>query len=428
VRRPASAPVPSDRRLIVLLCLTMLVNAVSMGAFPPLLPEVGSGGRLADWQLGFLAGAFGLARTIADIPVGLFVRRDLRRALLVAPLGLIGGAVCLGTAGSFPVLILGRALMGIGHTLAIVSGLTAILQYRAAGRLAASLNAFEFSAIVGMLGGVMLVGALPAGLGWNVAYLLACAPLGIGLALVPGLLRSLPMVDSAPAASVASDAETTPEIRRDSGSAADGPQWSVSPLVVLAFIAGAFVAVSYALLEQFVIALRGSREFGLDRAGIARLLAVAQFCDLLLLLPLGALADRLQPARVLGPVLLLIAAAVAAITFGGFTLVVLGCVLFGAGMAGWMLPLSLLRQETPAHLVAWRTGVYRVGVDGGLFLGPFIGGLLGERRVGWLAALSATVLIGTATMLLLGPAGSPRVAQFGAGGAWPARRPRRSPR
>ena len=40
------------RRLIVLVCVTMGANTVSIGAFPALLPEIGTTVRLADWQLG----------------------------------------------------------------------------------------------------------------------------------------------------------------------------------------------------------------------------------------------------------------------------------------------------------------------------------------------------------------------------------------
>jgi MFS family permease len=408
--------VASDRRLILLLCITMLTNAVSMGAFPPLLPEMSSAGRLADWQLGIVAGAFGLARTVADIPVGLFVAHNLHRGLLLAPVGLITGALCLASGGPFLVLVLGRALMGAGHAIAIVAGLTAILRYRAHRHLAASLNAYEFSAIVGMLGGVMLVGALPAWFGWNLAYLVACAPLSIGLALVPGMLRGLSALDAVPATAPAArnpgrvNAVGDPRSAASDGNPADGatmrdpatavPPRSITFPAVLAFVAGATVAVSYSTLEQFVIPLRGSREFGLDRAGVAGLLSIAQFCDLLCLLPVGALADRYRAPRVLGPALLVLAAAVTAITFGGFTLVLGGCVLFGLSMAGWMLPLSVLRQETPAELVAWRTAIYRVGVDGGLFLGPFLSGLLGEQRVGLLAACLAPVLVSAALLLL----------------------------
>jgi hypothetical protein len=45
-------------------------------------------------------------------------------------------------------------------------------------------------------------------------------------------------------------------------------------------------------------------------------------------------------------------------------------------MAGWMLPVGILRSVTPSAQVAWRTALYRMSVDSGLFLGPFASGLL----------------------------------------------------
>jgi hypothetical protein len=73
------------RRLIVLLCLTGATTTVSIGAFPALLPEIGAAAVLADWQLGAVAGAFGLARMVSNVPVGLFITHHLTRALVLSP-------------------------------------------------------------------------------------------------------------------------------------------------------------------------------------------------------------------------------------------------------------------------------------------------------------------------------------------------------
>ena len=71
-----------------------------------------------------------------------------------------------------------------------------------------------------------------------------------------------------------------------------------------------------------------------------------------------------------------------------------GAMLFGLGMAGWMTPLSVLRRETPPARMAWRTALYRVGVDGGIFLGPVLGGLVANRHLGVVAAALAVLGIG----------------------------------
>ena len=67
------------RRLIFLLCLAGATTTVSSGAFPALLPEMGVAADLADWQLGAVAGAFGLARRVSNVPVGLFITHHLAR-------------------------------------------------------------------------------------------------------------------------------------------------------------------------------------------------------------------------------------------------------------------------------------------------------------------------------------------------------------
>jgi len=164
------------RRLIVLLCLTGATTTVSIGAFPALLPELGVAGGLADWQIGAVAGAFGLARMLSNVPVGLFITHHLGRALVLAPGLTLVGALLLASGSGFAALLFGRALMGVGHTLTMLGGLTSILRYRAGPGLASSLNAVEFSAMLGVLSGATLVSVLPRSVPWSAALLLACAP------------------------------------------------------------------------------------------------------------------------------------------------------------------------------------------------------------------------------------------------------------
>src|SRR5262245_21974799 len=60
-----------------LLCFIRLCSCFSMGAFSPLLPEIGRAGELADWQLGVVAGALGFARMAAAVPAGWLAGRYL---------------------------------------------------------------------------------------------------------------------------------------------------------------------------------------------------------------------------------------------------------------------------------------------------------------------------------------------------------------
>jgi hypothetical protein len=368
-------------RLLVMLCLTSGLQTFSIGAFPALLPEVGRGAALSDWQLGAVAGAFGFARMLADVPAGLLMTHHVRRALIAGPAVVVAGIACL---------VLGRVLMGAGHTLGTLSMLTTLLRVRAERGLASALGAFEFSAMLGMLGGVTLVGALPSALAWQAAFVVACSPLLAVLVTLHHLLKLLP-----------ADGRRRPWFAR-SAATADTVVAPGAPrgTTALAFAAGGAVALGYATLEQFVIPVRGSREFGLERAGIARLLMLAQLSDTAALLPLGVLADRRGIAPVLGVVLMGFAAAVAMIGLGSLPVVVAGCVMFGLSMAGWMLPVGLLRTATPATQIAWRTALFRVFVDGGMFLGPFASGLLGAPHARVLPATLAAVLLTVGIALL----------------------------
>ena len=79
--------------------------------------------------------------------------------------------------------------MGVGPTLSMLAGLTAILRQRAGPGLASSLNAVEFSAMLGVLTGATLLTMLPQSVSWATALLIACVPVLANLALLPALRR-----------------------------------------------------------------------------------------------------------------------------------------------------------------------------------------------------------------------------------------------
>jgi predicted MFS family arabinose efflux permease len=368
--------------LIVLLCLTVGASTFPVGAFPPLLPDLDRVEGLSNAELGALSGAYGFARMMVDVPVGVLVSRRPRWALHLAPLLLATGVLAIASGGPFVLLLAGRLVMGSAHALGMVAWLTTILRYQAGPRLGARLNAFEFCAMLGMLGGVGVLGVLPASLPWNVALLVAGVPDIVGIAVTPLVVRAIP--EDAPMRESRSAAPASAHRR---------PASRGSPLVVLATAAGAIIALTYSMMEQFLIPLRGSREFGLDRGGVAQILMIAQVSDIALLLPVGRAADRVGPVRLLPGVMLLVASAAMLVGFGRLPAMALGAVLFGLGMAGWMLPLAVLRRETPPEGVAWRTALYRVGIDGGLFLGPFLAGLAGPHLGVLITLLAGGLLI-----------------------------------
>src|SRR5213078_1769197 len=245
---------PRDRLLLVL-CLTSGLQTFSIGAFPALLPEIGRSAGLPYWQLGAVAGAFGFARMLTDVPAGLLMTHHVRRALIAGPVFVLVGIACVALGGSFGWLLVGRVLMGSGHTLGTLGLLTTILRVRAEHRLASALNASEFSAMLGMLGGVGLVGALPSTLSWQAAFVIGCSPIVAAFVSLHALLALLP-----------DDGEGRPWFARSADTAVPGDATRARRgTSALAFAAGCAVALAYATLEQFVIPERSRPNSRLPR-------------------------------------------------------------------------------------------------------------------------------------------------------------------
>lgn len=346
-----------------LLCVLLFCNTFGLGAFGPLLPEIGRAQSLADWQLGLAAAAFGFARMTAAMPTGALVARRLAATLMTAPALLIAGLLLLVSAGPFPVLLAGRFLLGVAHTLTMVGGLTAILLEDQGPGASLRLNTFEFSGMLGILGGLGVVGIIPSVWGWKLSLVLASTPALVPLFLTPAMGRAFPKALS-PERGAAAVEDRMTERRGDKG------------VVALMFGAGIVFALSWSAVSAFVVPIRGTREFGLSRTGISWLLAMAQVIDLAILIPVGRLADRMGRGLVLGTVSVVLGLGTLGVGLGSYPWFALGCACFGLGLAGWMLPLGVIREHTPVARLAWRTGLYRVGVDSAIFLGPLVAGVL----------------------------------------------------
>ena len=362
---------------------------MGVGAFGPLLPEIARVHGLADWQLGVVAGSFGFARMVAAMPAGALAARRVGASLVAAPLVLVAGMLLLAGATSFPLLVLGRVCTGLAHTLGMVGALTAVLQDDDRASASFRLNTLEFSGMLGILGGLLVLGALPAAWSWSLSFLVAGSPVIVALLLVPALRRRFPDQGPGPAAAPSEPAAPPAPLR-----ATPGIVWTM-------FALGMVFALSWSSVSQFLLPVRGTRVFGLDRAGISRLLAISQVVDLLVLLPVGRLADRIGRARVLAAGAALLGLGTLAVGAGSYPWVVAGCVGFGLGLAGWMLPLGVVREHTPPARLGWWTGFYRLCIDGAIFLGPVVSGALGERGAGIFVTVVGSLALGRATRLTL---------------------------
>ena len=372
-----------------LLFVLLFCNTFGVGAFGPLLPEIGRAQALPDWQLGLVASAFGFARMAAAMPVGALVARCLAATLIAAPVVLVVGLGLFVSAGPLPVLLAGRFLLGISHTLTMVGGLTAILVESRRTSASLRLNIFEFAGMLGILGGLGVVALIPSAWGWKVSLLVVSTPALVPLLMIPALRRAFPETTRMPGGD-ATAGEGMSRRRENAG------------VIGLMFGTGMVFALSWSSVSGFVIPIRGTREFGLTRTGISWLLGMAQAIDLVALIPVGRLADRVGHGLILGAASILLGLGVLGVGVGPFPLFAIGCACLGLGLAGWMLPLGVIRDHTPVGRLAWRTGLYRVGVDSAIFLGPLLAGTLGGAGESVLLVIIGGAAMALGTRLVLG--------------------------
>src|SRR6266511_1776622 len=318
---PFVLPVGDERAVLALsstalLCFISLCSCFSVVAVTLKLTEIGRDGALADWQHGVVAGALGVA--------------SIATTLCASPALMLAGTVLLAASSSFSVLVLGRLILGFAYTLGTVSGLIALLLGDRGPGASVRLNIFEFSAMIGVLGGLGLVGLLPGHWGWSLSLLIASSPLLLILAAIPSIRRRFP------------DASRAPEMRASRTSDA-GRGDRISVTLWTMFAVGIVLALAWSAVSQFLLPLRGTREFGLDRGGVSGLLMLAQLVDLVALLPVGRLADGLGRTPVLGFVIVVLGLGTAAVGLGSFPWFVAGCACCGFGLAGWMLPVGVIR-------------------------------------------------------------------------------------
>ena len=150
---PAAAP--SGTRLLAIVFLpfaagyyvSFLFRNVNSVVFPELTQAFG----LSPGALGFLTSAYFLTFAGAQLPLGILMdrygpRRVNATMLLVAALG----AVVFASAAGLPVLVLGRALIGLGVAVCLMSSLTAFILWFPPERMAT------------LVGWMLLVGSLGA--------------------------------------------------------------------------------------------------------------------------------------------------------------------------------------------------------------------------------------------------------------------------
>jgi MFS transporter, FSR family, fosmidomycin resistance protein len=369
----------SDARVIGLVGLahgtSHFYHLILAALFPWLKPAFG----LSYAELGLLLTAFFVVSGVGQALAGFVVDRVGARRVLFFGMTTLGvSALVLAAAGSYPALLAGALLAGVGNSIFHPADYTLLNQRVSRARLAHGFSVHGISGNIGWAAAPLFMTTVATLSSWRVALayaaILPFAVLGI-LFLNRAHLRPEPK----PAAASVGAAEGTG---------------------TLSFLRLRAVWMCFAFFFLTAVALGGIQAFaaiGLQQLyGISRALATGSYTAYMLASAGGMLlggfvgAGRQDHDRTVA-IAFAVAAALAlllgaAVVPGGLALPLMALIGFFSGVAGPSRDL-MIRAAAPQNATGRVYGVVYSGLDSGLSVGPAMFGLVMDAgHPGWLFA------------------------------------------
>ncbi len=348
---------------------------IGLSFFGPLLPQMQSEFGISAGVVALTLAIYNGIRLAFNLPLSRLIARSALPAMLATGGAILAaGAVVVGVAPSFPIVLLGRAIMGMGSAIFI---LTTHFWLARVATPESKVQLFSYHQLVGLAGSALgpAFGGLVGGwLSWRYAF---------GLAVIPGLIaavagRRLPY----PAAG-----QAVP-LQAGTGTAGDRPPFReiVGPgmsMMAFMFFHGGIVMT--------LIPLFAAREVGLGPEGIGAILMLGTLQRFGAALIGAWLVGRFGTRRVVVIGLTVLALSVlsflAVDSTGGLILAV--SLISWANLGGSFVIAMLTDRVPEAH---WGTalGANRTMGDVGAMIAPILVGFVIDHR-GFDAAFAVSV-------------------------------------
>lgn len=188
---------------LLALFLIRLTPAIAFQSAAVAAPLLGTALGLNHAQIGLVLGAFTLPGIVASVVAGMLASRVGDRAVLIGGLALVAfGAALAGVANGYAGLIGARVLGGIGGV-AMLMLLIKMVTDRYAGPWLSTASAIIISSWpLGLAAGLLLLGPVPASLGWRATLAAPAIPALLAVLLIP-LAGHVPAAARGPAAPAA---------------------------------------------------------------------------------------------------------------------------------------------------------------------------------------------------------------------------------
>ena len=390
----------SDRRqaspVRTIYTMRFLLAFAQGGLLSPLLPLLRETFRVSPGELGLLTSMSGLSSVVMDVIATYLLSRRPLLSLLLQGIGLAGVAL-LGSilAPGFYWLVAAQMLLGFALGITRVASLMVVVTGTPRTEQGRANNLLEFSAIAGLVLSPTLSGLTASLLHWRAAFALA-------MVFVAGAFGWVLYTRQTLAAAVGASAgqrlpETPPVARSAQRPEVPAPASSSQMHVVgIAYAATFVLSFIWSGFISTALPLFGGEVVGISTAMLGLVFTAGLLVDLILLLPIGWLSDRLEGRIVLTPALLLMAGALAylpqATSLEGLFVV---SICLHTGFAAWGMPSAVLALCTPRERLARTMGIYRLLIDGAVVIAPWLVGMLiesyGYGPPAWLTAALVTL-------------------------------------
>jgi len=361
------------------------------GLVSPLLPLLRETFRVSPGELGLLTSMAGLSSVVMDVIATYLLSRRPLLSLLLQGISLTGVALlCSMLAPSFYWLVLAQMLVGFGVSLTRAASLIVVVAATPRTAQGRANNLLEFSAIAGLTLSPTLSGLTASLLHWRVAF-------GLATVFVAGAFGWVLYTRQALAEAVEASA-----IRHHTPTAARGTTHPEAPAaapsqtraVGIAYVATFVMSFIWAGFISTALPLFSGEVVGVSTSTLGLVFTAGLLADLILLLPVGWLSDRLEGRVVLTPALLLIAGALAYLPQAtSLDALFLVSICLHTGFAAWGMPAATLALCTPRERLARTMGIYRLLIDGAVVIAPWlIGTLIGLYGYDLLTRLTAALV------------------------------------
>jgi DHA1 family multidrug resistance protein-like MFS transporter len=363
---------PTERRVLLWMCLLVAVNQLGFGGVVPALPLYAKSFGVSASAIGLSVGVYGLARFFVAAPTGQLSDRLGRRSTLA-----LGGLItALGNfwcayATSYPEFIVARFLAGAGAGLIVTTGqivLADITTPERRGRMMAIYQGvFIFAAGIGPFPGGLL--AEHFGLSAPFIAYAAAGTVAAGLAwFAVSETRDLTQTGNPHAPGMGPSFVT--QVRRL------GAQRGFVLVCIVALINA--VARTGGLFN--VIPLLGDLRLGLSVTAIGFALALGTVLGLAAAYPAGMLVDHFGRKTVIAPATVISGVSMLLFCFApSYAWFVAASVVWGlASSIGGAAPASYAADSAPPGMNATTMSLFRMVGDAGYVLGPVMLGLIAD--------------------------------------------------